>query len=55
MILKILKNLTPASLALKKDWNFISPNEFYKIISGKKKIIKKSTLLSMMVLKVILL
>ena len=41
MILKILKKFNTQLLALKKDWNFISPNEFYKIISGKKKIIKE--------------
>lgn len=33
-------------LLLKKDWNFISPYEFYKIISGKKKNNQRSLLIT---------
>tara|TARA_B100000902_G_C27280079_1_gene901228 strand:+ start:62 stop:955 length:894 start_codon:yes stop_codon:yes gene_type:complete len=33
-------------LILKKEWNFINPNDFYKIASGKKKIDKRYILLT---------
>ena len=40
------KKFNTQLLALTKDWNFISPNEFYKIISGKKKNNQRSLLIT---------